>query len=172
MSFLLLIVEPPGQREARNPAEGEAVIANMLAYADELESRGVLRGIHALKQGGTRVTRRHGQVRAVNGPLAGTRELVGGDLLLDGVTRAQAPAIAAECPAATRATVEVRETGTGFVCGGRSAAHCRWAARPGSRCSPGSGEASSPAPAAEAAPRLVGRGQAALERAERVASGA
>jgi hypothetical protein len=112
MSYLLLIVEPPGQREARGAAEGEAVFARMLAFAGELEARGVLRGVNALKRTGTRVSKRDGQVQALDGPFAETKELIGGYFLLDGVTREQALAIAADCPAAAWATVEVRETGT------------------------------------------------------------
>lgn len=112
MSYLLLIVEPPGQRELRSPAEGEAVFARMLAFAGGLEARGVLRGVNALKRACTRVSQRAGQVQALDGPFAETKELIGGYFLLDGVTREEALAIAAECPAAAWATVEVRETGT------------------------------------------------------------
>jgi hypothetical protein len=112
MSYLLLIVEPPGQRELRSPAEGEAVFAQMLDFAGALEARGVLRGVNALKRTGTRVTKRDGQVQALDGPFAETKELIGGYLLLDGVSHEEALAIAAECPAAAWAAVEVRETGT------------------------------------------------------------
>lgn len=112
MSYLLLILEPPGQREARDPAAGEEVYARMVAFAGTLESRGVLRGVNALKRDGTRVTRRGGQLQALDGPFAETKELIGGYFLIDGVTREQALAIAADCPAAEWATVELRETGT------------------------------------------------------------
>ena len=112
MSYLLLILEPPGQREARSPAEGEEVYARMVAFAGTLQARGVLQGVNALKREGTRVARRGAQVQALDGPFAETKELIGGYFLIDGVTREQALAIAADCPAAEWATVEVRETGT------------------------------------------------------------
>lgn len=112
MSHLLLILEPPGQREARSPAEGEAVYAQMQAFAAGLQARGVLQGVSALKRASTRVQRRGAEVQALDGPFAETKELIGGFFLLDGVTREEALAIAADCPAAAWATVEVRETGT------------------------------------------------------------
>lgn len=112
MSHLLLILEPPGQRETRSAAEGEAVYAQMQAFAAGLQARGVLQGVNALKRASTRVTRRGAEVQALDGPFAETKELIGGFFLLDGVTREEALAIAADCPAAAWATVEVRETGT------------------------------------------------------------
>jgi hypothetical protein len=112
MSYLLLILEPPGQREARSPAEGEAVYAQMQAFAAGLQARGVLQGVNALKRASTRVKRRGTELQALDGPFAETKELIGGFFLLDGVTREEALAIAADCPAAAWATVEVRETGT------------------------------------------------------------
>lgn len=112
MSHLLLILEPPGQREARSPAEGEAVYAQMQAFAAGLQARGVLQSVSALKRASTRVQRRGAEVQALDGPFAETKELIGGFFLLDGVTREEALAIAADCPAAAWATVEVRETGT------------------------------------------------------------
>ena len=112
MSYLLLILEPPGQREARSPTEGEAVYAQMQAFAADLQARGVLQGVNALKLASTRVKRRGTEVQALDGPFTETKELIGGYLLLDGITREQALAIAADCPAAAYATVEVRETGT------------------------------------------------------------
>ncbi|MBT9487808.1 MAG: dehydrogenase [Rubrivivax sp.] len=112
MSYLLLILEPPGQREARSPAEGEAVYAQMQAFAAGLQARGVLQSVNALKLARTRVTRRGAELQALDGPFTETKELIGGYFLLDGVTCEQALAIAADCPAAAYATVEVRETGT------------------------------------------------------------
>lgn len=112
MSYLLLIVEPPGQREARGLQAGQDVFAQMSAFAGRLQQRGVLQGVNALKRTGTRVSKRDGQVQALDGPFAETKELIGGYFLLDGVTREEALAIAADCPAAAWATVEVRETGT------------------------------------------------------------
>jgi hypothetical protein len=114
MPYLVLIVEPQGQRAERGLERGRAAYAQMLDYAARLESRGVLRGVSALTSPATRVSRRDGAIQTVDGPFAETKEMVGGYFVLDGVTREQALAIAAECPAADWATVELRETGTCF----------------------------------------------------------
>jgi hypothetical protein len=112
MGYMLLIVEPLGQREERNLEQGREVFARMEAFAAGLHRRGVLRGVNALKRGGTRVSAAGGRVTVQDGPFAESKELIGGYLLLEGVTRDEALAIAAECPAAAFATVELRETGT------------------------------------------------------------
>jgi len=112
MAHLLLILEPHGQRAERGRAAGEEAYAAMQTFADELAAEGVLLGVNALRREGTRVQRRAGESRMVDGPFAESKELVGGYFLLDGVSREQALAIAARCPAAEWATVEVRETGT------------------------------------------------------------
>ena len=112
MGYMLLIVEPPGQREDRDLAAGQEAFAQMQAFAGRLQAEGVLAGVNALKRAGTRVTKRDGRVQALDGPFAETKELVGGYFLLEGVSRERALQLAADCPAAAWATVEVRETGT------------------------------------------------------------
>ena len=113
MSYMLLIAEPPGQRAERGIEEGKQVYARMLRFAEELKSRGVLRGVESLTtdSSGVRVQVRDGRQRLVDGPFTEAKEMIGGFFLLDVPTRAQAVAIAAECPAAEWATVEVRELG-------------------------------------------------------------
>ena len=113
MAYLLLIVEPPGQRAERGVEEGQRVYARMLKFADELKARGVLRGVEALASDakGTRGQVRDGRQRLVDGPFTEAKEMVGGYFLIDVPTRAEALAIAAACPAAEWATVEVRELG-------------------------------------------------------------
>ena len=56
-----------------------------------------------------------GQVSVLDGPFADTKELFGGFFWLQNVTREQALALAAECPAAAYATIEVRELGPCFT---------------------------------------------------------
>jgi hypothetical protein len=51
---------------------------------------------------------RGGRPRVLDGPFAEAKEMVGGFFLVDCKTRDEAVAIAAECPAAQWATVEVR----------------------------------------------------------------
>jgi hypothetical protein len=112
MGYLLLIVEPPDQREARGLVAGQEAFAQMQAFAGRLQAEGVLAGVNALQRGGARVTKRAGRVQALDGPFAETKELIGGYFLLEGVSRERALEIAADCPAAAWATVEVRATGT------------------------------------------------------------
>jgi hypothetical protein len=114
MSYLMLILEPVGQRAERGLERGREAYAQMLDYAAALESRGVLRGVNALTSAATRLQRRNGATQTVDGPFAETKEMVGGVFVLDGVTRDEALAIAADCPAAAWATIELRETGTCF----------------------------------------------------------
>jgi len=111
MPYLLLIIEPAGQRQDRGLDAGREVYDRMRTYADGLKARGVLLGTNSLKSEGARLTVQDGRQTVVDGPFTEAKELVGGYFLLDVETRAEALALAAECPAAEWATVEVRETG-------------------------------------------------------------
>jgi hypothetical protein len=113
MSYMLLIVEPPGQRAERGLEAGQQAYAQMQAFAEGLQVRGVLRGVESLASDskGVRVQVRDGRPSLVDGPFTEAKEMVGGFFLLDCATRDEAVAIAAACPAAAWATVEVREVG-------------------------------------------------------------
>jgi hypothetical protein len=111
MPYLLLIIEPTGQRHERGVEAGRAAYEHMVRYAESLKTRGVLIGMSSLKSEGVRFTTSAGERTVVDGPFTEAKELVGGYFLLDVATRAQALALAAECPAAEWAAVEVRETG-------------------------------------------------------------
>lgn len=117
-AYMLLIHEPIGQRLERTPAEGEAVFDRMLQFAGELKQRGVLRGVESLQSQDERATRvqvRGGKASLHDGPFAEAKEMVGGFFLVDVPTRDEALQIARECPAASWATVEVREVGPCFI---------------------------------------------------------
>jgi len=113
MAYMLLIVEPTGQRATRTRAEGEDAYARMRAFGEELSRDGLLVASESLTSlsNATRVQRRSGKVHALDGPFAEAKEMVGGFFLLNCETRAQAIDIAARCPAADWCTVEVRELG-------------------------------------------------------------
>jgi hypothetical protein len=114
MSYMLLIHEPLGQRQDRGLQEGKAVYERMLRFVDELKSRGVLKGAESLaSQDGSaaRVTVSNGRPQVTDGPFAEAKEMVGGFFLLDVHSRDEALSIAAQCPAAEWATVEVRAVG-------------------------------------------------------------
>lgn len=117
MAYTLLIVEDPHQRDTRTPAEGRAAYDSMVQFAEQLKARGLLLATQSLTShaAAARVQVRDGQSQVLDGPFAEAKEMVGGFFLLDCQTRAQAIAIAAECPAAQWCTVEVREVGPCFT---------------------------------------------------------
>lgn len=111
MAYMLLIVEPLGQRATRTEAEGRAAYDAMVAYGERLRERGLLVATESLRsqQDASRVQVRNGKPVVIDGPFAETKEMIGGFFLLTCKTRDEALAVAAECPAATWCTVEVRE---------------------------------------------------------------
>ena len=117
MAYMLLILEPRGQRRDRSAEEGQAAWDSMLRFAVDLKARGLLRAVEALRSDaeGARVEVRGGKSTIVDGPFAESKEMVGGFFLLDCQTKEQAIAIARECPAAEWATVEVREVGPCYL---------------------------------------------------------
>lgn len=115
MPYMLLIVEPVGQRAERTPAQGEDAYAQMVAWGQQLSERGQLRASEALATAATRVQVRAGRTQSFDGPFAEAKEMVGGFFLLDVATREEALAIAAQCPAAQWASVEVRELAPCFM---------------------------------------------------------
>jgi hypothetical protein len=117
MSYMLLIVEPRGQRGERSEPEGRAAYDRMVEFSADLKARGLLRLSQSLRtdEVGVRVRRRSGNASVIDGPFAESKEMVGGVILVDCATRQEAIAIASECPAAEWATVEVRELGPCFT---------------------------------------------------------
>lgn len=117
MSYMLLIVEPTGQRETRSEAEGRELYDVMLRFAGSLQERGLLVNAQSLRSDtrGVRVQVRDGTRTVVDGPFAETKEMIGGFFLLNTDDKAEALEIAAQCPAAEWATIEVRELGPCFT---------------------------------------------------------
>ena len=111
MPYMLLILEPHGQRAERGLAGGKEAYARMLQFGDGLKARGLLRATESLASTdqAVRLQVREGQARMVDGPFAETKEMVVGFFLIDCATREEALAIARDCPAAEWATIEVRE---------------------------------------------------------------
>lgn len=110
MSYLLLIVEPPDQRDQRTPEAARAAYDTMVRFADDLNARGVLVTAQSLasSESAVRVEVRNGERRLIDGPFAEAKEMIGGFFLLNCEREEEAVAIAAECPAAQWCTVEVR----------------------------------------------------------------
>ena len=117
MPHMLLIHEPIGQRAARSEAEGRATYERMLRWGDDLKERGLLLAAESLAslETAARVTLAAGKPRIVDGPFAEAKEMVGGFFLLNVDSRDEAIALAAECPAAEWATVEVRALAPCFM---------------------------------------------------------
>jgi hypothetical protein len=111
MPYLLLIMEDRDRRRKRAPGQGRLEYEQMARFVDQLKDRGVYRGSDSLRTDGVRIAVRGGKQIVVDGPFAEAKEIVGGYFVLDCETRAQAIAIASECPATGWGTVEVREVG-------------------------------------------------------------
>ncbi len=117
MTYALLVVEPPGQRNTRTEAEGREAYASMVRFGEDLKRRGLLTVSQSLKIGASdaRVQMRGASPIITDGPFTEANEVIGGFFLLTCETREQAIEIARECPAAAWATIEVRELGPCFV---------------------------------------------------------
>ena len=110
MPYMLLVMEPPGQRSTRTPAEGQAAYASMLRFGAGLREQGLLLASESLQSQAhaARVQVREGRPQVLDGPFAEAKEMVGGFFLLDCASREEAIAVAARGPAAEWATIEVR----------------------------------------------------------------
>lgn len=112
MPYMLMMVEPTGQRRTRTEAEGREVYGRMVAFGEQLRARGQLLAVESLasQEHATRVQVREGRASLTDGPFAEAKEMVGGFFLVNCKTREEALEIARQCPAAEWCTVEVRET--------------------------------------------------------------
>jgi len=124
MAFMLLIVEPRGQRASRSPEEGRLRYDEMLAFGKDLQERGLLKASESLRTDEHAVRVSHAndksqqpsqQLQLRDGPFAEAKEMVGGFYLIDVATRDEAVSIAGRCPAARWSTVEVRECAPCYV---------------------------------------------------------
>jgi len=115
--YMLLIVEPRGQRQERTEEQGRGLYESMLGFAGGLKERGLLIAAESLRSdgAGVRVQVRNGKRVTVDGPFSESKEMVGGFFMLATESRDEAVAIAAQCPAAQWATVEVREFGACYT---------------------------------------------------------
>jgi hypothetical protein len=117
MAYALLIVEASGQRQTRTEAEGRALYERIVRFSEDLKARGLLTMTQSLKTDtqGARVRVHGDRPTVVDGPFVEAKEMIGGFFILTCKSRAQAIALAEECPAARWATVEVRELGPCFL---------------------------------------------------------
>lgn len=102
--FMLVIRRPTA---APPPSEGAGVLERYFEWFDALEARGVLVGRRALSKGGDLVQLVDGAV--VDGPFTESKEVVMGVVILRGLDREGARAVARSCPGlALGDAVEVR----------------------------------------------------------------
>jgi hypothetical protein len=106
MAYMLLIVEPVGQRATRTEAQGREAYTRMQRFGEAIAAQGQLAAVESLAGLDQAARVERGTLR--DGPFAEAKEMVGGFFLLKNVDRAQAIAWARRCPAAEWATVEVR----------------------------------------------------------------
>ena len=72
MAYMLLIMEPPGQRATRTEAEGHEVYDQMTRFAASLKQRGLLQGAESLSwRDGTPPPMTGWWSRKLNAPLTG-----------------------------------------------------------------------------------------------------
>jgi hypothetical protein len=115
MAYMLFMVEPVGQRQARTEAQGREAYASMVRWGENLQKRGLLIAAESLRSNASaRVQVRGGRPHITDGPFPETKELIGGFFLINCATPQEAIAIASECPAAEWLTVEVRGVATCF----------------------------------------------------------
>lgn len=110
MPYMLLIVEPIGQRQLRSESEGHEVYGRMQRFAEELQAKGLLLAVESLAShaDAARVQVRGAQASIFDGPFAEAKEMIGGFFLVNCESREEAIALASQCPAAEWCTVEVR----------------------------------------------------------------
>jgi hypothetical protein len=113
LAYLLLVVEPVGQRASRSQEEGREAYRQMGEFADGLRARGILQACESLTglNDATRVAGTNDAPRITDGPFAEAKEMIGGFFLLSCERREDAVAIAAACPAAKWCTIEIRKIG-------------------------------------------------------------
>jgi hypothetical protein len=105
VEFVLLIVD---RKEAGS--EERASLEEMGRFAGELAREGRIRGGSPLhpESEGARVRLRGGRALVTDGPFAESREVIGGYVVVEAASRAEALEIAKRCPHARAGIVEVR----------------------------------------------------------------
>ena len=106
MDFMLLIVNP------KDGVPRESVTMDQMdAWARELRAAKKIRSGSPLHEEGkaVRVKRRRGDIQMVDGPFAESKEVIGGWIMIDVASRAEAIEIAGRCPATRSGVVAVSQ---------------------------------------------------------------
>jgi hypothetical protein len=110
MRYLLMICTDESADAAMSPDEGQARLAEYMAFGEEMGRRGVLQGGERLRPttDATTVQVRDGKVLTADGPFAETKEQIGGFYLVDCTNLDEAIEVAAKIPGARAGSIEVR----------------------------------------------------------------
>ena len=110
MRYLLTICTDESADTSMSPDEGQARLAEYVAFGEEMTRRGVLPGGERLRPttDATTVQVRDGKVLTADGPFAETKEQVGGFYLVDCQNLDEAIEVAAKIPGARDGSIEVR----------------------------------------------------------------
>jgi hypothetical protein len=110
MQFALLVYESPKAFAARNTDENDPYTGAWRAYYQTLLEAGIYVGGNPLgaPETGTTVRLKDGKRRVQDGPIADTKEQLGGFFILELASLDAALDWAARCPAASIGAIEVR----------------------------------------------------------------
>ena len=110
MKYLLLIYNEQPLLDALPAGEGDAMMRDCLAHADDLRSEGRLLDSQMLEDvsTATSIRIRNGRMTTTDGPFAETKEQLGGFNVIEAADLDEALRIAAEFPWARTGCVEVR----------------------------------------------------------------
>lgn len=111
MRFMMLML-PAGQCDAAPDARPSAeAVEKMMRFNKSLQEAGVLLALDGLHppSAGVRVSSVDGKVKAVDGPFAEAKEVIGGYWMIDVASRDEAVAWASRCPLNPGDTIEIRQ---------------------------------------------------------------
>lgn len=108
--YLCLVYHEQKTLDALSESEYEGLVAEALAYREELRKNGHLVAAEALQAVGTATTLRvrNGRVSASDGPFAETKEHLGGFFLIQAKDMDEALRVASRIPPLRVGTIEVR----------------------------------------------------------------
>ncbi|MFQ5530105.1 MAG: YciI family protein [Gemmatimonadota bacterium] len=97
--YVLFLHEDPTSFAELAPAEIEAVIAEYIAWREDLVTQGKLAGGKKLRdEGGRWLSKANGQVRVVDGPFSEAKEVIGGYFVVTAADYAEAVEVSSGCP--------------------------------------------------------------------------
>jgi len=110
MKYLCLVYNEEKKLDAMSESEWDALVAEALAYDEELRKKGRFIIAHVLQptQTATTVRVRNGKLSTTDGPFAETKEQLGGFILIDARDLNEAVHVASKMPGARLGSIEVR----------------------------------------------------------------